>query len=121
LQNGVAISVYQTPPARLKLSSLSADILSVTDNQQLPAQAVRSKGQATLHPDGGEDFPTSVRDISPSGIGVLASCPVSPGTFVSVDIHGHAAQGVVQACQPEAGQFYIAIALDQSTPEQPAA
>jgi hypothetical protein len=93
----------------------------VTDNHQLPAQAVRSKGQATLHPDGGEEFPASVRDISPSGIGVFASDPVIPGTFVRVDIHGHAAEGVVHACQPEAGQFYIAIALDQSAPEEPAA
>jgi hypothetical protein len=93
----------------------------VTDNYPLPPQTVRSKGQATLHPDGGDELPTTIRDISPSGIGLFAPYPLSPGTFVRVDIHGYAAQGVVHGCQPDADQFYIAIALDQSMPEHPAA
>lgn len=94
----------------------------MTGQHQPCEERVRSKGQATLLPVGHAEFPTSIRDISVSGIGVMAPNPVSPGTFVRIDIHGHAAQGVVQTCQPERDQFYIGIALDQAaTPEAPAA
>ena len=82
------------------------------DPVQLPAQRVRSKGQATLQPDGLAEFPATIRDISLSEICVLAPDGVSPGTRVQIHTHGHEARGVVRTCQPEAGQFYIGIALD---------
>ena len=89
---------------------------------QLPAHPVRSKGQATVQPDGEDAFPATIRDISPSGIGVLASQAVGPGTFVRIDIHGHAAHGVVNRCADEGPHFYIGVTLDQSAlPETPAA
>jgi hypothetical protein len=114
--------VYQTPSTTIKLSSRHSDLLSVTGQYQPSEERVRSKGQATLLPVGHAEFPTSIRDISVSGIGVIAPNPVSPGTFVRIDIHGHAAQGVVRSCQPERDQFYIGIALDQpAAPELPAA
>ena len=89
--------------------------------QHSSEERVRSKGQATLLPDGHAEFPAAIRDISVSGLGVIALNPLNPGTFVRIDIHGHAAQGVVQACQREQDQFYIGIALDQSITEPPVA
>jgi len=79
----------------------------VTGKHQLPEEPVRSKGQAPLVPDGSTEFPTPIRDVSVSGIGVIAPGGVSPGTRVRIDTHGHAAQGVVRSCQPEGDRLYI--------------
>jgi hypothetical protein len=83
----------------------------VSENHQLPAEPVRSKGQATLVRDGYPELLAAIRDISASGIGVIAAHLVDPGTPVEVYIHGHSAHGVVRNCQPEGASFYIAIAL----------
>jgi hypothetical protein len=111
--NDAATPVYQTLPSTIKLSSRASDLLLVTGQHQLPEEPVRSKGQATLLPDGHAGLPTTIRDISLSGIGVIAPCSVSPGSHVHIDIHGHAAQGVVHRCQPEGAEFYIGITLDR--------
>jgi hypothetical protein len=83
----------------------------VTEQDQLPQEPVRSKGQATLLAAGHPELSVSVRDISASGIGVVAGSLVNPGTSVDIHIHGHAASGVVKTCEPEGNAFYIAIAL----------
>jgi len=83
----------------------------VSTNFQLPEEPIRSKGQATLLAVGHPEFSATIRDISASGIGVLAPNLIDPGTPVDIHIHGHAAQGIVQTCQPEAGGFYLGIAL----------
>jgi len=77
----------------------------------LPEQPVRSKGEATLLPDGCPELPAVVCDISPSGIGVLADRILDAGTAVDVHVHGHAARGIVASCRPAGAAFYIAIAL----------
>jgi hypothetical protein len=56
-------------------------------------------------------LPAVVRDISLSGIGVVAGRVLAAGTPVHVHIHGHAAHGTVASCRPEGSAFYIAIAL----------
>ena len=84
----------------------------MTGQHQLPEEPVRSKGQATLLPEGQAEFPTTIRDVSPAGIGVIAPSEVHPGTRVRIDTHGHAARGVVQGCLPQNGQFYITIGLE---------
>jgi hypothetical protein len=78
---------------------------------QLPEEPVRSKGEATLLPDGHPELPVTIRTISASGIEVVAARSVSPGTPVDVHIHGHAARGTVESCRAEGGAFYIAIEL----------
>jgi len=83
----------------------------VSTTHQLPEESVPSKGQATLLPAGLPELPATIRDISPSGIGVLAANLLEPGILVEIHIHGHTAHGVVQVCQPEGDQFYIGIAL----------
>jgi hypothetical protein len=83
----------------------------VSTTQQLPEEPIRSKGQAILLAAGYPELPAAIRDISASGIGVTTASLVNPGTAVDIDIHGHAAHGVVQSCQPEGDGFYIVIAL----------
>ena len=78
---------------------------------QTPDQPVRSKGEATLLPEGHPELPAQVRDISPSGIGVVADRMLHAGTPVDVHVHGHAARGTVASCRPEGSAFYIAIDL----------
>ena len=80
--------------------------------QHLPEEPVRSKGQATLLPEGSKELSATIRDLSVSAIGVIAPSGVSPGTRVCIDTHGHTAQGVVRSCQPVGNGFHIAIALD---------
>jgi hypothetical protein len=100
-------------PATIKLSPLCADLWIVIGKHHLPEEPVRSKGQATLLPDGkSTELLTTIRDISISGIGLISPGGVSPGTRVRVDTHTHMAHGVVLSCQPEGDRFYIAIALD---------
>ena len=90
----------------------------MSTNHQLPEQPVRSKGQATLQPDTHAEVFATIRDISPTGIGVESPQPLSPGTFVQIDIHGHAAQGVVQTCDVQDGKFQIGIVFDEpASPE----
>ena len=88
----------------------------MTDQNQLPEEPVRSKGEATLLLDGYAELPANIRDVSLSGIGVIASRHVGPGAQVRILTHGHAASGVVQSCQPEGERFYLAIALDPAAP-----
>jgi hypothetical protein len=106
-----AIPVYQTPSTTIKLSRRPADLCIVTAKHQLPEESIRSKGEATLLPAGCPELPATIRDISASGIGVLAANLLEPGTRLDIHIHGHAAHGVVQICQPEGDGFYIGIAL----------
>jgi len=83
----------------------------VSTTHQLPEEFIRSKGQATLLPAGHPELPATIRDISASGIGVLAANLLEPGTPVDIHVHGHAAHGVVQSCKAEGAEFYIGIAL----------
>jgi hypothetical protein len=83
----------------------------VSAQHQLPEEPIRSKGQAILLAAGQPQLPAAIRDISASGIGVVAAKVVDPGTAVDIHIHGHAAHGVVQSCRPEGDAFYIAIDL----------
>ena len=78
---------------------------------QLPEGPIRSKGQATLLPAGHPEQPAAIRDISASGIGVLAANRLNPGTHVEIHVHDRTAHGVVQSCQPEGDGFYIGIVL----------
>jgi hypothetical protein len=110
--NNAAVTSLSNTAATIKLSSRLADLFLVSGKHQLPDEPVRSKGQATVLPDGSSEFPTTIRDVSASGIGVIAPGGVNPGTRVRVDTHGHAAHGVVQSCQPEGNSFYIVIELD---------
>ena len=88
----------------------------------LPQEPVRSKGQATLLPDGHPEMPVAVRDISPLGIGVVAASPLSLETRVEIHIHDHGAGGTVRSCQADGDGFYIAIAIeDAETTDAPAA
>jgi hypothetical protein len=91
----------------------------VSVNHELPEEPIRSKGQATLRPAGYPELPATIRDISASGIGIIAATMVSPGTPVDIHIHDHAAHGAVRSCRPEGDGFYIAIELDRE--EVPAA
>jgi hypothetical protein len=93
------------------LSRLPADFSTVSANHHLPEEPIRSKGQATLLPEGRPELPATIRDISASGIGVLARGGLPPGTAVDIHIHGHSASGTVEDCRPEGGEFYINIAL----------
>jgi hypothetical protein len=86
----------------------------VTGKNQLPEEPVRSKGQAILQPDGDAEFLTTIRHVSPSGIGLIGPGSVHCGTHVSLDTHGHTARGVVRSCQPEGDQFYVVVALDSA-------
>lgn len=95
----------------IKLSSRPSDLYNVSENYQLPDEPIRSKGQVTLVASGYPELPATVRDISASGIGVLAANLVTPGTQVDIHIHGHSAHGVVHSCQAEGDRFYIGIAL----------
>jgi hypothetical protein len=83
----------------------------VSENHQLPEEPVRSKGEATLLPAGQPELSAAIRTISASGIEVVADRSVSPGTFIELHIHDHAAHGIVETCREENGAFYIAIAL----------
>ncbi|MEI9972439.1 MAG: PilZ domain-containing protein [Ignavibacteriota bacterium] len=80
-------------------------------NHQLPVEPVRSKGQATLQPAGHPEFYADIRDISASGIGVIAANAVDPGTMVRILIHDYAAQGIVHMCRTDDDGFYIGITL----------
>jgi hypothetical protein len=94
----------------------------VSVNHELPEEPIRSKGQATLRPAGYPELPATIRDISASGIGIIAATMVSPGTPVDIHIHDHAAHGAVRSCQPDSDGFYIAIMLDcEEESEAPAA
>jgi len=94
----------------------------VSVKHELPEEPIRSKGQATLRPVGYPEFPAAIRDISASGIGLIAAHMVSLGTLVDVDVHGHAAHGAVRSCRPDGDGFYIAIELDRAeAPDAPAA
>jgi hypothetical protein len=84
----------------------------VNANLQLPEEPVRSKGQATLLAAGRPELPATIRDISASGIGVVAADLMNPGTAVDIHTHGHAAHGAVRSCRPEGDKFYIAIVLE---------
>jgi hypothetical protein len=97
-------------PISVKLPAIPADLHCVIPNH-LPQEPVRSKGQATLLPLGYPELPASIYHISASGIGVMASSLVTPGTPVDVRIHGHFAQGVITHCQPEDQGFYLVIDL----------
>ena len=83
----------------------------VSPNHQLPEQPVRSKGRATLVAPGHPGLDASVRDISASGIGLVAANAVQPGTLVDIHIHDYAAHGIVHTCRPQGSDFYIAITL----------
>ena len=76
-----------------------------------PDEPVRSKGEATLLPRGYPELPATIRDISASGIGVIAAHIVAPGTPVDIHIHDYAAHGTVRCCRPDGDAFYIEIAL----------
>ena len=104
MENAIA-PVYQT----LKHSRPPADLSVVNENFQLTGQPVRSKGQATLLLDGLPELLVVVRDISPSGIGVVADRMLHAGALVDVSVHGHSACGTVASCRPEGPAFYIAI------------
>ena len=78
---------------------------------QLPEEPIRSKGQAILLAAGQPQLPAAIRDISASGIGVVAPRVVSPGTAVEIHVHSHTAHGTVESCRAQGAEFYIAIAL----------
>lgn len=108
--------------APIKLCGRLADLFRVIVNHELPDEPIRSKGQATLLPAGYPELSATIRDISASGIGMIAANMVSPGTRVDIHIHDHAAHGAVQSCQPEGDGFYMAIILDrEEATEAPAA
>ena len=109
MENYVVNPVYQT--ARSKAFPQPADMGNVSAKHQLPAEPIRSKGQATLLAAGHPELSATIRDISAAGIGVVAAGSVIPGTVVDILIHDHSARGVVETCQPEGDRFYIAIAL----------
>jgi hypothetical protein len=95
----------------LKLFRFPSDHPRVSAHHHLPAEPVRSKGHATLQPVGHPEQSTTIRDISASGIGVIAAVAVDPGTLVHLIIHDHAAHGIVHQCRPEGSAFYIGITL----------
>ena len=95
----------------VKFCRQSSDLSSVSAYHQLPEKSIRSKGQATLLPAGYPELSAAIRDISATGIGVIAANLVDPGTLVEIHIHGYTASGVVRNCQPQGDGFYIAIAL----------
>ena len=72
---------------------------------------VRSKGQVTLRHNGSAGTAATIRDVGVSAIGLLAAHEVMPGSYVSLDSHGHVAEGVVARCEAEGAQYYIAIDL----------
>ena len=69
-------------------------------------------------PDAHPEVFASIRDISPTKIGLLSSQPLSPGMFVRIDIHGHDAQGTVQSCEVQNELFYLTIGFDQTPPPE---
>ena len=83
----------------------------MSSHHHLPSEPVRSKGQAILQPVGQPEQSVNIRDISASGIGLLAAATVEPGTLVNIVIHDHAAHGIVHQCRPEGAVFYIGITL----------
>ena len=102
------LPVYQTA---LQLSRPGADLFFVTANHQMPDVPVRSKGEAILLLPGVPQMPATIRDISASGIGIVAGGPVEPGTPVEIHVHDHAACGTVASCRADDGAFYILVAL----------
>ena len=68
-----------------------------TDERRLETR-LRSRGIATLLPEGHAPIPCHIFDVSPSGVGVELDTPVvvDPGTAVAIDGAGFAAQGVVR-------------------------
>lgn len=95
----------------LKLLHLPPDYFCVSSHSHLPCEPVRSKGQATLQPVGHPEQSATIRDISASGIGLLAAAAVEPGTLVDIVIHDYAAHGIVHQCRPEGDTFYIGVTL----------
>jgi len=83
----------------------------VKEKNHLPEEPVRSKGEATLLPQGYPELSAAVHHISASGIGVVAPRVVSPGTAVEIHVHNHTAHGTVESCRAQGEEFYIAIAL----------
>ena len=83
----------------------------MSTSPQLPEESVRSKGEATILAAGHPGLPAFIRDISASGIGVVAAKLFHPGTPVDIHIHDRAAHGMVQSCRPEGDAFYIGIVL----------
>jgi PilZ domain len=93
------------------LSRQPSDLSTVSTIQLVPEESIRSKGQATLLPAGHAELPATIRDISASGMGVIAATLLEPGTPLDIRIHSHVAHGVVQVCKPEGDGFYIGIVI----------